>query len=155
MGSDSVVICIAEAPEERSRLAGLFDGVGVLVIASDSRKAAEFLAGLAAPSEQDELVQVGGLAIDLSRYEATWRGEPLQLTQYELKVLACLADRPGQVWTYEQLHDHVWNGSYFTGPAAAQSVVKRLRLKLRQAGVNLRLEAARGLGFRLVDPDLT
>jgi hypothetical protein len=30
-------------------------------------------------------------------------------------------------------------------------VIKRLRAKLRQAGVPLHIDAARGLGFRLVD----
>jgi DNA-binding response OmpR family regulator len=64
-------------------------------------------------------------------------------------VLGCLASSPGRLWTYQQLHDDAWDDAYFTGPAAVQSVVKRLRAKLRQAGLPLNIEAARGVGFRL------
>ena len=51
--------------------------------------------------------------------------------------------------TYQQLHDEAWDDAYFTGPAAVQSVVKRLRAKLRDAGLPLYVEAVRGVGFRL------
>jgi DNA-binding response OmpR family regulator len=43
-------------------------------------------------------------------------------------------------------------GAYFTGPAAVQSVIKRLRAKLRQLALPVHIVAARGLGFRLVLP---
>jgi hypothetical protein len=149
-----VVVCIADTAEERGRLAAQFDGTGVLVIASNSVVAGQFLRGLrepegSQPSGDISVVRVGGLRLD--QHEATWYGTLLPLTPYELKVLACLAERAGRIWTYQQLHDRAWDGSYFTGPAAVQSVIKRLRAKLRQAGVPLHIDAARGLGFRLVD----
>jgi DNA-binding response OmpR family regulator len=149
-----VVVCIADTPDERGRLAAQFDGAGVLVIASDPVVASEFLRRLRGPAGSQphgdtSVVRVGELRLDL--HEATWHGRLLPLTPYELKVLACLAERPGRIWTYQQLHDRAWDGSYFTGPAAVQSVIKRLRAKLRQAGVPLHIDAARGLGFRLVD----
>jgi DNA-binding response OmpR family regulator len=155
-----VVVCIAQRPEERSRLAGQFDGVGVLVIASDPAMATAFLERLQAgepvtadpgPDRRQDQVRVGDLRLNLAHHEATWHGRPLRLTSYELKVLGCLADRPGRVWTYRQLHDHAWDGSYFTGPAAVQSVIKRLRAKLRGAGASLQIDAVRGLGFRLAE----
>ncbi|TDD65215.1 winged helix family transcriptional regulator, partial [Jiangella aurantiaca] len=97
----------------------------------------------------DEIVRVGGLALDLPRHEATWRGRVVPLTPYEFKVLSCLAGRPGQVWTYQQLHERAWGGTYFVGPAAVQSVIKRLRGKLRSAGASVTIRATRGVGFRL------
>lgn len=152
----SMVVCIADEPEERSRLAGMFDGVGVLVMASDADSASSFLGQLhemeSEPTEGHSafgVIRVGGLRLDITQHEATWHGQPLALTPYELKVLACLASCPGRVWTYRQLHDHVWDGSYFSGPAAVQSVIKRLRAKLRQSARSLHIDAVRGLGFRL------
>ncbi|HET6740411.1 MAG TPA: winged helix-turn-helix domain-containing protein [Kribbella sp.] len=149
-----VVVCVAGTPEERSRLAAQFDGNGVLVIASDPAVAAAFLSQLHAPPGRrplgdTDVIRVGDLRLD--HHEATWRGRLLPLTPYELKVLACLAERPGRIWTYQQLHDRAWDGSYFTGPAAVQSVIKRLRAKLRQARVPVHVDAARGLGFRLTE----
>lgn len=147
----SVVVCISDDPDERGRLAAQFDGAGLLLIATDPETAGAFLTRLGTNPGADDLsmVRLGGLSLD--HHEAKWQGRRLPLTPYELKVLACLAARPGRIWTYQQLHDHAWDGSYFTGPAAVQSVIKRLRAKLRQAGVPLHIDAARGLGFRLAE----
>ena len=156
-----VVICIAEEPRERARLASQFDGAGVMVLARDLDTARRFLGGLGQsdtpksskssdgsdPSKR--VVRVDGLRLNISHHEATWHGRPLQLTPHELKVLGCLASSPGRLWTYQQLHADAWDNAYFTGPAAVQSVVKRLRAKLRQAGLPVHIEAARGVGFRL------
>jgi DNA-binding response OmpR family regulator len=150
-----VVICIADEPRERARLAGRFDGAGVMVLASDLESAQVFLGNIqpvasAPPVERSQrVVRVDGLRLNLAHHEATWHDRPLQLTPHELKVLGCLASSPGRLWTYQQLHDAAWDDAYFTGPAAVQSVVKRLRAKLRRSGLPLHIEAARGVGFRL------
>lgn len=161
MPSDAapMIVCISSSPAERARLAGQFDGAGILVLAPDASSAGSLLrrlAGAAAvvharpvTAQSDEVVRVGGLALDLSRHEATWHGRGLALTPYEFKVLGCLAGRPGQVWSYQQLHEHAWGGTYVAGPAAVQSVIKRLRAKLRAVGASVSIRATRGVGFRL------
>lgn len=157
----SVVICIAEEPRERARLAGRFDGDGVLVLARDLDSARHFLSRMtsAAPeaattptgsnNPPKRVVRVDGLRLNVAHHEATWHDRPLPLTRHELGVLGCLASSPGRLWTYQQLHDDAWDDAYYTGPAAVQSVVKRLRAKLRQAGLPVHIEATRGVGFRL------
>jgi DNA-binding response OmpR family regulator len=153
--ANPVVICIAEEARERARLAGRFDGAGVMVLARDLDSARSFLGHLDQdrpdhPADTaDHVVRIDGLRLDIAHHEATWHDQPLQLTPHELKVLGCLASSPGRLWTYQQLHDDAWDDAYFTGPAAVQSVVKRLRAKLRHAGLPLHIEAARGIGFRL------
>lgn len=148
----SMVLCISETAEERARLAGLFDGAGVLVMATDAAHARAFLGQLreSGPVEDvPEAVRVGGLRLDVEHHEASWHNRPLRLTPHELRVLGCLARRPGRLRTYRQLHDQAWGQAYYPGPAAVQSVIKRLRAKLRQWDLPLRIETARGLGFRL------
>lgn len=148
----AVVVCIADQPDERARLAAGFDGDGVLVVATSIEAATAFLGRLQVrPAERggDDQILVGDLRVDLLHHEARWRGQLLSLTPHELKLLGCLAGHPGRVWTYHQLHEAAWDQAYFTGPAAVQSVVKRLRAKLRQRGVHWQIEAARGVGFRL------
>ncbi|TDE09465.1 winged helix-turn-helix domain-containing protein [Jiangella asiatica] len=159
-----VVVCISDSPAERARLAGQFDGSGILVLAPDADSASTFLRRLdadltggraedvrTAVVPADEVVRAAGLRVDLAHHEASWRGQALALTPYELKVLGCLAGQPGRVWTYRQLHERAWEGKYFAGPAALQSVIKRLRAKLRSAGATVHIHATRGVGFRL-DP---
>ncbi|MGH3346524.1 MAG: winged helix-turn-helix domain-containing protein [Nocardioides sp.] len=144
-----VVVCIAERAEERGRLAEMFDGVGVLVIASDTESATRFLRDRE-DRTNEEPIRLGGLRIDLAQHEASWDGVPLPLTTHEFAVLVCLVDPPRRMWTYRQLHDRAWEDAYLTGPAAVQSVIKRLRRKLRAANASLSVEAVRGLGFRLI-----
>jgi DNA-binding response OmpR family regulator len=155
-----VVICIADEPRERARLASRFDGAGVMVLARDLESAQSFLGNLG-PAEpaagppverrerSERVVRIDGLRLNIAHHEATWHDQPLQLTPHELRVLGCLASSPGRLWAYQQLHEDAWDDAYFTGPAAVQSVVKRLRAKLRQARLPLHIEAARGVGFRL------
>jgi DNA-binding response OmpR family regulator len=123
-------------------------------MASDPGSASRFLGDLDQTTTSaiaSGEVRLGGLRIDPAHHEATWHGRPLPLTPHEVKVLGYLASHPGRVRTYQQLYDHAWGGPYFTGPAAVQSVIKRLRAKLRQLALPLHIVAARGLGFRLVE----
>ena len=52
------------------------------------------------------------------------------------------------MWTYRQLHDEVWERTFFTGPTAVQSVVKRLRRKLESAGMTpAPVQTSHGAGY--------
>jgi DNA-binding response OmpR family regulator len=144
-----VVVCITETAEDRTRIAAMFDGVGVLVMAADAASASSFLGTLDGPSAGPEPIRLGRLTVDLAQLAATWDDRPLHLTVHETRLLGALARHPGRVWTYRQLHDEVWERTFFTGPTAVQSVVKRLRRKLRGAGSGVELEAVRGVGFRV------
>src|SRR5690606_4692272 len=94
------------------------------------------------------VVRAGDLEVDRVRCRARWRGVPLQLTQRERELLACLATRPARVWTYQELYAAAWTGRYLdAGPVHA--AIKRLRRKLRQAGVEVRIDAVRGVGYEL------
>jgi DNA-binding response OmpR family regulator len=77
-----------------------------------------------------------------------WRGRPVALTKRERELLACLAVEPGRVWTYQQLNGAAWDVGYLD-PGPVQAAVKRLRRRLRQADVPLRIDAVRGVGFQL------
>jgi DNA-binding response OmpR family regulator len=155
--STPMVVCISGTAEERSRLAGQFEGVGVLVLAADPASAMAFLGCVA--EERAALVPgpalPDGLALDTAHHELTWHGRPLRLTPHEMKVLGYLAGSAGRLRTYRQLYDHAWSQTYYTGPEVVQSVIKRLRTKLRQWELPLRIETARGLGYRFTTGDPT
>jgi DNA-binding response OmpR family regulator len=60
-----------------------------------------------------------------------------------------LAEPPVRVWSYERLYQAVWGGVWLGDTSALHATVKRLRRKLRSAGVTVFLESMRGVGFRL------
>lgn len=154
-----LVVCVALDHGRRSRLATLLDGVGVVMFTQDVATAHSMLgrqimlnapASHADPDEQ--VVRVGELEIDQVRCRATWQGEPLALTHRERDLLASIATGPARVWTYRQLHEAAWTGRYLD-PGPVHAAIKRLRRKLRQAGVTMRINAVRGVGYELVESD--
>jgi DNA-binding response OmpR family regulator len=91
----------------------------------------------------------GGLFIDPLRQDVTWNGIPLRLTRLERAVLASLAEPPVRAWSYEHLYRAAWGDTWLGDTSALHAMVKRLRRKLRDAGVTVFLESIRGVGFRL------
>jgi two-component system, OmpR family, response regulator MtrA len=156
-GEVPLVVCVALDHNRRRRLATLLDGVGILMFTHDVATAHSMLGRQMSDSAEDTApdeasVTVGELQIDRVRCRATWRGSPLSLTHRERDLLACLAEGPARVWTYQQLYEVVWTGRYLD-PGPVHAAVKRLRRKLQQAGVSLRIDAVRGVGYELVEAD--
>ena len=95
--------------------------------------------------------QVGGLRLDLERYEATVDGEPVQLTQSELKLLAFLARDPGRVYSRREIMRHLWDSNFVGDERAADLHVSNIRRKIERDPENPeRLVTVRGAGYKLV-----
>ena len=110
-----------------------------------------------ATSRRSAAARFGRFAVDLGAMRATYDGTPLDLTPTEFKLLAALAERPGQVLSREELLLRVW--SYTDGGDGGRLVdvhVGRLRKKLRAAGIrDVEVETARGFGYRLSTSQLS
>jgi two-component system, OmpR family, response regulator MtrA len=152
-----LVVCVALDHGRRKDLATLLDGVGILMFTRDVETAHSMLGRQimltepgAPPEPDDAVVRLGELTVDQARCRATWLGEPLPLTHRERYLLAHLAAAPTRVWTYRQLYEAAWTGRYLD-PGPVHAAVKRLRRKLNQAGVAMRIDAVRGVGYELVD----
>ncbi len=97
----------------------------------------------------EAVVRAGDLEIDPGRHRVTFRGEGLDLTVTEFRILHLLASRPGRVFTRQQIVDAVHGVNH---PATERSVdvqVMRLRKKLGEAGELV--ETVRGVGYRFRD----
>ncbi len=106
--------------------------------------------GELAPGEND-LLYAGDLVVDRATARVTREGRPIDLTPTEFRLLAFLAQHPGQVLSRDQLLEHVWGYSSELIDAKTVSVhVRRLRMKIepdpdRPAIV----QTVPGLGYRL------
>ncbi|RAG82014.1 DNA-binding response regulator [Streptacidiphilus pinicola] len=107
-------------------------------------------AGSAGPAGQ--LLQTGGLRIDLQRREATLDGRELDLTRREFDLLAYLAARPGVVVSRRELLAEVWRQPYGTDQTIDVHL-SWLRRKLGETASQPRyLHTVRGVGVRLDIP---
>lgn len=70
------------------------------------------------------------LVIDPALHKVTVRGEEIDLTPTEYKLLLFLAYNAGQVLTYDQILDNVWGPGYEDSPTNVKVYIRRLRQKI-------------------------
>ena len=97
----------------------------------------------------EEVLVIGELRIDPPRHQVAWRGNPIELTATEFKLLELLARRRGRVQTREVLLQDVWDYECDMDTRTVDTHVRRLREKLGPAAVFL--DTVRGVGYRFVE----
>ena len=71
------------------------------------------------------------LTVDSDLRTASYQGVSVPLSPLEHDLLRCLVREAGRTWPFEILHREIWGTGHLGGLADVQSVVKRLRRKLR------------------------
>lgn len=160
-GGPLFVAAVTQDVSARVDLARQLPGESVLLLFPDHATAARALgegepgtgfpwaAGHPGDDSPDGATVDAGLLIDPLRLDVTWNGIPLPLTRLERAVLAHLAEAPLRAWSHEHLYRAAWGDTWLGDASAVHATVKRLRRKLRSAGVTIFLESIRGVGFRL------
>ena len=83
----------------------------------------------AAPKEK--CVSYPDLVINLTNYSVTYMGHQIDMPPKELELLYFLAASPNQVFTREQLLDHIWGYEYIGDTRTVDVHIKRLREKIK------------------------
>lgn len=97
--------------------------------------------------------EVGDLRLDLVRRTVAVEGRPVDLTPLEFRLVAALAERPGQVVTRREIVAELWHSSHAGDHRACDAHVKNLRRKLeRDPASPERLVTVRGVGYMLREP---
>ncbi len=101
--------------------------------------------------EASEVLRFGALEIDLGLREVRYEGNAAAFTTLEFDLLAFLAQNPGQVFSYEQLHDRIWKSPMNHGLHNIQVCMARVRQKLDQLcpGIHY-IETVRRKGYRFL-----
>ena len=94
-----------------------------------------------------EMVDYGGLVLNLETYQASIDGHPLDLTYMEYELLKFLTQNPGKVFTREILLSRVWGYDYYGGARTVDVHIRRLRAKLGEEHANL-IQTVRSVGYR-------
>ena len=66
----------------------------------------------AATKQQGEYVEYPNLIVNLTNYSVLYKGHSVDMPPKELELLYFLASSPNQVFTREQLLDHIWGYEY-------------------------------------------
>ncbi len=92
-------------------------------------------------------VEYPGLVVNLSNYSVLYHGQPVDMPPKELELLYFLAASPNQVFTREQLLDHIWGYEYIGDTRTVDVHVKRLREKIKDSN-SWSLATVWGIGYK-------
>ena len=84
-----------------------------------------------APGNDVKIVKYPDLTINQSNYSVLYQGRTVEMPPKELELLYFLASSPNQVFTREQLLDHIWGYEYIGDTRTVDVHIKRLREKIK------------------------
>jgi DNA-binding response OmpR family regulator len=99
----------------------------------------------AAPAQEPVGNVFGDLEVDRDALEVRMKGQPVELTPTELRLLLCFVDSPGTVLTRDVLLEQVWDYQWGGDSRVVDVHVQRLRAKIGQDVI----ETVRGFGYKL------
>ena len=152
--TETPVIMLSALGEERDKVRGLRDGADDYVVKPVMR--AELLARVEAllrraksgEAEATAVYQDAALYVDFERHHVRVRGEPVELSPQEFRLLTAFIRHPGAVLSPDRLLELSW-GTSEGGPENVRVYVGYLRKKLEpEPGVPPMVETVRGFGYR-------
>lgn len=99
------------------------------------------------PVSNEKSVSYPDLTINLTNYSVTYMGRQVDMPPKELELLYFLAASPNQVFTREQLLDHIWGYEYIGDTRTVDVHIKRLREKIKDHP-NWKLSTVWGIGYK-------
>jgi len=117
----------------------------VRTILRRSARAAPAAASAAAPAPLAPVFQIDG-----ERRQIRYYGRALDLSRYEYGLLALLVQRPGRVYTRDELLDMVWDDAAQSLDRTVDAHIKTLRAKLKAVAPEVEpIRTLRGTGYAL------
>lgn len=104
----------------------------------------------ASDTANDGKITLGELTLDTHMLTLEKRGEPINLTATEYKILVMLMKSPGRVFTKMQIYEEVNGDYYFTDDNTMMVHISNLRDKIEDDAKNPRyIKTVRGLGYKI------
>lgn len=96
-----------------------------------------------------EIIDTGGLTLNLVKGTLSNGQDTLQLTRNELRILACLMSRPGEIVSRAELIETLWDNQVYIEDNTLSVNVNRLRDKLKSLGLQDLIKVRRGMGYQI------
>ena len=97
-------------------------------------------------AEKPKLIKIDDLLIDSGKFEVTIKDRKIDLTTTEFRILTILAQRPGWVFTRDQLLDRLWGEDKIVVERTIDVHITQLRKKLGELGKSIK--SIRGIGYK-------
>ena len=147
------VIMLTARSEEGDRVRGLEIGADDYVIKPYS--VAELMARVRTqlrrirPTTVGMRLQFEDIVLDSETHMVTRNEKPIKLGPTEFRLLAAFMDKPGRVWSREQLLDRVWGRDIYVNTRTVDVHIGRLRKALCKHGGSNPVRTVRSAGYAL------
>lgn len=147
------ILMLSARSEEVDRVRGLETGADDYVVKPYS--IVELMARTRAllrrsrPAAVGETLEFEDLRLDPESHRVWRDGKPLKLGPTEFRLLSTFMEKPGRVWSREQLLDRVWGRDIYVDTRTVDVHVGRLRKALGVHGGEDLLRTVRGAGYAL------
>ncbi|SPH17842.1 Phosphate regulon transcriptional regulatory protein PhoB [Defluviimonas aquaemixtae] len=101
------------------------------------------------PSSLGEMLEFEDITLDPETHRARRDGQLLKLGPTEFRLLTTFMEKPGRVWSREQLLDRVWGRDIYVDTRTVDVHVGRLRKALCAEGGDDPIRTVRGAGYAL------
>jgi two-component system phosphate regulon response regulator PhoB len=149
------IIMLTARGEESERVRGLATGADDYIVKPFS--VPELLARVnallrrASPERVADVLSFGDITIDREKKRVTRSGHAIDLGPTEYRLLEFLMERPGRVFSREQLLDGVWGSDIYIDERTVDVHVGRLRKALNRGHGDDPIRTVRGAGYALDD----
>ena len=147
------VIMLSARSEEVDRVRGLETGADDYVIKPYS--VLELMARVRTqlrrtrPATVGERLEFEDIVLDAETHRVTRGDLQLKLGPTEFRLLSTFMEKPGRVWSREQLLDRVWGRDIYVDTRTVDVHIGRLRKALCQHGGDDPIRTVRGAGYAL------
>jgi two-component system phosphate regulon response regulator PhoB len=149
------IIMLTARGEESERVRGLSTGADDYIVKPFS--VPELVARIRAllrranPERVATVLAVGDIALDREKKRVTRSGRSIELGPTEYRLLEFLMERPGRVFSREQLLDGVWGSDIYIDERTVDVHVGRLRKAINRGQQADPIRTVRGAGYALDD----
>jgi len=147
------IIMLSARSEEVDRVRGLETGADDYVVKPYS--VIELMARVRSqlrrvrPATVGQVLEFDDIQLDAESHKVTRDGGELKLGPTEFRLLSTFMEKPGRVWSREQLLDRVWGRDIYVDTRTVDVHIGRLRKALTQHGGDDPVRTVRGAGYAL------
>lgn len=147
------IIMLSARAEEVDKVRGLETGADDYVIKPYS--VIEMMARVRSqlrrvrPSTVGLRLEFDDIVLDAETHKVSRSDKPLKLGPTEFRLLSTFMEKPGRVWSREQLLDRVWGRDIYVDTRTVDVHIGRLRKALTQHGGADPVRTVRGAGYAL------
>lgn len=147
------IIMLSARSEEVDRVRGLETGADDYVVKPYS--VVELMARVRTqlrrtrPASVGQRLEFQDIVLDSESHRVYRGGQTLKLGPTEFRLLSTFMEKPGRVWSREQLLDRVWGRDIYVDTRTVDVHIGRLRKALCQHGGDDPVRTVRGAGYAL------